>query len=153
MSDANEVMWAEGLTEEGERRKFWHALRRGQTPLCGTSTFLALDATAFDPLGHRCKNCLRVLQADSTQRRQVWCVGWVEEIDLHAPQAREVQWCATKNNKRFDDTEDSVETLCDHHIILPVGMAKRRPTCGTCLTNLEATNRQSGQGPDPDQQR
>lgn len=42
-------------------------------------------------------------------------------------------WCATKNGKRFKDEDDVVPTLCKFFIMLPIGMAYRKPTCKDCL--------------------
>lgn len=56
--------------------------------------------------------------------KKVWCV-----------QHRE-GWCATKTREAPDLDSTSVETLCDHTVILPWASELCAPTCRDCRTIL-----------------
>ena len=43
-------------------------------------------------------------------------------------------WCACKIDAKPEENSSSVETACDHHVALPYGFQKRKPTCPECIT-------------------
>jgi len=45
-------------------------------------------------------------------------------------------WCATKREKSLQYS-DSVPTLCDHYVTLPMGIQRREPDCPDCLAKLK----------------
>jgi len=47
-------------------------------------------------------------------------------------------WCACKVNRNPGESAWSVETACNHFVMLPYGVAKRRPTCLECAANDQA---------------
>ena len=53
-----------------------------------------------------------------------WCVMWRDEVGQR-------QWCVLKD-QRAHAYRDSMETACDHFVVLPWGIEKRLPTCAEC---------------------
>mgnify|MGYP003394682731 CR=1 len=48
-------------------------------------------------------------------------------------------WCATK--KKSLQYSDTIKTLCDYFISLPIGIARRMPDCPECLSKLYERNK------------
>jgi hypothetical protein len=46
-------------------------------------------------------------------------------------------WCACKVNRNPGESAWSVETACNQFVMLPYGVAKRRPTCPECAANTK----------------
>lgn len=51
------------------------------------------------------------------------------------------EWCAVKGNRRPNEEDFNVRTLCGFFVILPLGLEKRKPTCPDCLKKLRRYKR------------
>lgn len=45
-------------------------------------------------------------------------------------------WCATADNKPWNERDFNVKTLCNHQVILPLGCKNGQPSCDECLRAL-----------------
>jgi hypothetical protein len=56
---------------------------------------------------------------------RVWCVQHQDG------------WCACSRNRLPPEGATNVETKCRHFIWLPIGVAKRAPTCPSCRAAIK----------------
>jgi hypothetical protein len=55
----------------------------------------------------------------------IWCVKHRES------------WCACKINRKPNEAGFNVPTKCAHFVVMPLGIAKREPTCLECVEVLK----------------